>query len=218
MIGVELAIGGFYLASFCIALVAVAHDRRNAPDERVRRALRKTRRSAIRDAGQGGVAKVCGRVTCSGVPLVSPFSGRPCTYWSVTVKRLELTLIHEERGLDFQVTDDTGKAFVRVAGATVLVADAARIQRGPFVPNDPRAREFITREARSIHPHFTAFGGMTFEESVIGEGDLVAVGGPASWEPDPSPGGAAMATYREAPRRLELSTRGGVSVAIGAVE
>jgi hypothetical protein len=185
---------------------------------RLRRKLARTKLTAIKDAA-GGVAKIAGRVGAASsaaspsASLVAPLSGRPCLYWSITVRRYDLEVLHAERGVDFFVRDATGKAFVTVRAADVVAS--GRVLEDKFDPLDARAERFVDEHGRARNGHYNPARPMTFREVVLAEGDDVSVSGSAEWALDPEPDAACAGGYREPPRRLEIAAREGVPVTIG---
>jgi hypothetical protein len=177
-----------------------------------RKALRRERRTAIRDFPDGSEGKIAGRLSCLGTPLTAPLSGRACAYWALWVEYLPedrgemlavwrnslddkvslKVLFSASDGQDFVIDDETGTACVRIAGAAVALTRDRHVD--PATLPDPSAAliELVERQGvawSQVHQQ------CWLREGVLEPGELVTVFGRGRREPDPrTPGG-----YREAP-------------------
>src|SRR5260370_25705908 len=111
----------------------------------VNRTLREVTRTEIRDAIDGEVVKVVGRVQPRAKPLTAPLMDLPCVYYRSTVRRANRlfgsTLLDEERIQDFLVTDETGGALVHGEHASLRVERSWLSQSGGFTA--PSRRELM---------------------------------------------------------------------------
>ena len=130
--------------------------------------------------------------------LVSPISGQSCVYYRALVTRgtqPPILVMSEERRTAFGLVDDTGRAVIDPAGAT-LELDERRTGVGLTPPRQ------LIEDLRARHPREWS-DRLRFSERVIGPGDQLIVSGQSLREPDPDPTRAA-ADYREGATRLRI--------------
>lgn len=206
---VEVVLLCICTAAGCLAAVA-GYPSWFSEIARVRRALRDTPRSAIRDAKNGDVVKLVGRVRPAAQPLVAPMAGCDCTFYDVTVQRVQssatgrqwVELIRERRVVDFLVEDGTGRAFVRgseLRFALVKDADLDPILKGELEPDDIALLRRHGHESsdRSFEQ------GLRYKEVRFETGDTITVAGRVRRERDPDPTEAGTG-YRDGPKRVVL--------------
>lgn len=157
-------------------------------------------RRTIRDARQGEVVEIVGRVRLGKDRLESPYSRRSCAGYVTVFEELALNgLDWETRSQkthcdSFLVSDETGCALIQGEDAQLLLmTEAYAYGRGGELVGLPRTAQ----EWRDVEV-YTA----RYRDGALTEGSEVLVRGIASWEPDPNP----MAThgYRELAQRLVL--------------
>ena len=181
------------------------------PSQRIRRALKGVRPTAIAEVRDGRAVKIVGEVAYAGRSLVSPLSRRSCAYYAVLVQQHAprsgrggpwRDLVREERGVDFYVRDGSGVALVRVTERSVwaaLVRDRAA-RTSAILHSDQDLERLLTERGHSTEGALFRKNLRAYE-GVIAEGERVAVGGLARWVPDPD---AASPGYRETGKRLVL--------------
>jgi hypothetical protein len=115
--------------------------------------------------------------------------------------------VNESAGRAFLVCDETGVARVDLSGADAAVTIDYERSSGTWNNATPELEEFLAARGKSSK------GGvfdktLRYREGVIEEGETVTVVGHARWEVDASldVASAAGAGYREAPKRLVLSS------------
>ncbi len=166
--------------------------------------------SSIADATEGAELRLVGRAEAiAGVePLVAPFSGRACVAYRILVREQRgqktkhwVTLVEEDRAVDFDVVDATGRARVDSAAVHIaLDADAAGL-RNAF-QQSPRLEEFLAERKISSGAYTLGKSTMTFKEGVLELGETVTLAGTGSWESDPAQRGEG---YRgESGKRLRI--------------
>lgn len=181
-------------------------------DRRIKRLLRSTRATLVRDARDGKAIKIVGELVYAGRPVEAPLSLRACAYYSVRVAEYRghgprgghwHEIVREERGVDFYVRDESGMALVRVASDgrdfPALVQDR-KARTSPIVRDDADLERFMRARGKSVEGTFLRKNLRAYE-GVLEAGERVAVAGLARWLPDPD---AAGGNYRETPKRLVL--------------
>jgi hypothetical protein len=182
---------------------------------RARRALKRHRRTAMRNVRDGEPCKVVGRLEYAEAPMVAPFSARQCAGYSVHVYDNSgdggMTLLREDRSGDFFVRDEDGTcALVRGASARVVITNDKHFQSlAPLTwmwpkleKPPPRVEEFLRARGKSMEGlMFTKT--LRFDEGVLEAGELVSVAGVGRWEINSDPR-AAGSGYREAPKLLVI--------------
>jgi hypothetical protein len=189
-----------------IALVAAMFSGR----ARLKRALRKTRRTAIAQFPRKGPAKIVGRVEYEEPPMTAPFSRRPCAAYEAVleIQRPDASwdeIVHESDGVTFRVIDETGCAVVVPDdGNCALRQDSQAETHSGRLPSEHQL-EFLARHGIGRESRYT--NAFRYREGVAGEGAQVAVFGYGAMESDPK-GQPVGDAYRGAPMRLVLrSTR-----------
>jgi hypothetical protein len=173
---------------------------------RRRRLLKRAVPTLVRDAKEGAVVKIVGRLRLGERVHQAPLSGRACAYYNLAIterknKRTD-ELQREARYFPFQVEDTSGRAFVPLDGKApmMIVVDDRHIRTRTVGEDDPGARELLI--SRGINPKgILFFRTIDISEGVLEEGEMVAVLGRACWEVD---AGGVGGGFREAPRRLVL--------------
>ena len=182
---------------------------------RHRRKLRKAPRLPIAEVKEGQLAKVAGTLRLAEEPaLEAPLSGRPCAFFEVEVEERQssgksshwVTIIKEyESQQRIFVEDETGKALVTLMAPEVVLTMDAHYESGFLNDASPRLTAFLMRHGHSSEG-WVFNKTIRYKEGVLEPGELVAVLGRGSWEPDPDPppGGGASAGYRDMPMRLHV--------------
>jgi hypothetical protein len=184
----------------------------------IRGEQQRTRR--LREAGPRPIAelpedtpgRVAGITQPPGEPLIAPFSGRPCVYYTATIERRDpveladpaaqeagwLVVASETRSIAFVIQDETGRALIEPTAAKVeLDAPVSAPLDGAALT--PRQRELLAQ----AHVVETS-APLRFREVAIAVGEAIAVFGSGTREPDPD---ASPATDRgEPPTRLRLTS------------
>lgn len=169
---------------------------------RMKRTLRNAEAVDISAFPDRGAAKIVGTVRALSEPLRAPLSGRRCVCYEMRVAKhdsMTPAIIREVEGEDFLVEDETGRALVRFRGSEVILSFGMRRKSDLLRDPTPEMVAFLERygyEGRIYH--WTYF----YNESVIEEGDEVAVYGAGAREPDPDPGAAPG--YRQTGTRVVL--------------
>lgn len=179
--------------------------------QQVKRALRKTPRTNVRDARDGDLVKIVGQLRYLHEPVIAPISGRRCAYFEARVERKHgknswVEVAREVGGAEFLVEDSTGRAVVDpVLVETAVVEDSTG--RSGFL-NDPsdRLASFLARHDVASTTLLGFNRTMRYREGVFEEGETVAVLGVAVAESDPE-GGIPAGSYRSGPRRLRIGPR-----------
>jgi hypothetical protein len=200
----------FFSAAVGAFAVRLAFSR----DRRIKRLLRRIKPTAIRDAADGRVVKIVGELVYAGRSIPSPLSQRACAYYSIVVEEYRgrgtrgghwREIVHEEKGIDFYVRDDSGMALVRVTSDgkyfPALVQDR-RARTSPILSSDPDLERFLAERGIATEGAFFRKN-LRGREGILEAGERVAVGGIARWLPDPD---AAGGSYRETPKRLVLES------------
>jgi len=146
--------------------------------------------------------------------LTAPITGRPCVYYVVRVVEAKsnlatesvdhVTILHEEEGVPFVVTDGTGYAIVDPRGARVALVTDARTKSGTFDDATAAEEQLLQRHGEaSVGWWFNR--ALTYHEAVIAPGERIAVLGAGVREPDPhaAPDGGYRGTM---PTRLRMSS------------
>jgi hypothetical protein len=184
-----------------------------APRQKILRALREVSVTPVRDAIDGELVRVVGRLRPGPRLLQAPLSGRACALFEVEVdlkvKRGKSSqwrpLIRESEAIDFFLEDDTGRALVRIAERqTALVLDHE--QRSGFLDDPTPALEaYVARHGHETTGGFGLNRTLRYREGVLEPDETVAVLGRGRWEDDPDPGAArAGEGYRASARRKRL--------------
>jgi hypothetical protein len=174
-------------------------------DERIKRALRRARRTSISDARDGEVVTIVGTVRYGQGTLKSGLTGDRCAVSSVVVlekfgKGMS-EVVRENSAVDFYLEDDSGVALIRVGDAPVLTAliRNRELENTLTRPHELIER-FMTARGKPIRGKIF-FRSLRACEGIVEEGQRVAVCGVARWLADAD---AAGGSYRESPKRLVL--------------
>jgi len=162
-------------------------------DNRLRRELRKEPRRKIGAMPENERGRIVGSAhPFEGHVIEAPLTKRPCFYY---VARVEIqksngkstywsTLIKEERGVQFVVRDDSGRAVVDPLGANVSLVVDSTTKSGTFDDPEENERAFLARHGQSGEG-WIFNKGLRYHEAVIEENEVVAVLGSGVREPDP---------------------------------
>ncbi len=206
---VALAVSGLFLGGAMLWKHVFCERARN------QRKLRKAPRLPIAEVKEGQLAKVVGTLRLAEEPpLEAPLSGRPCAYFEVKVEERRssgksshwVTVIKEyESQQRIFVEDDSGKALVSMMAPKMVLTMDAHYESGFLNDASPRLEEFLARHGHSSEG-WVFNKSIRYKEGVLEPGELVAVLGRGSWEPDPDPppGGGATGGYRDMPLRLHV--------------
>lgn len=211
MIDAAVIVGGV------VALVAAAsaYTWWNHEPRRVRRALRRYPRPDLREVRDGDVVRVVGVVCPAAERLVAPLSGLEGPLYVTTVEESERLRKskHEPQwkqiavadvGVDFVLDAGRGpRVYVRVVVPRLDVPVVARDESTAFRPLSEAGKRFLASKGESTDGVLLRRR-LRIVERALGFGQRVTVSGVARWEPDPDPGAAARAGYRERPMRLRL--------------
>lgn len=208
---------GILVLGLLVALGVVAVGAYFNKEARIKRALRKTPRSTIREVRDGEAVKLVGRLAYAMPAMTAPLTGRACALYEVRVKERRShgksshweTVIHEVQHREFLLEDGTGKALVRAVAAEprVAIVKDAHFRSGTFNDPTPELDAFLYERNRSSKG-ILFNKNMRYEEGVLEAGEEVAVLGVGRWEVDPDPGlGSVGGGYREMPRRLVIEER-----------
>lgn len=183
-----------------------------SPANKLKRELRASRRYALAELPEETRGRVVGAAHTLEQTLDAPLTGRACLYYVVTVEQHHSTgrssywktIIREEQGVPFVLSDGTGKAIVDPRSAKVALDVDGRGDSGTFDSPNEREQAFLDR-------HGTSGQGWVFNkrlryrEAVIEVGETVAILGAGVREPDPTAPPAAA--YRgEQPTRLRMTS------------
>lgn len=135
------------VAAAVVAIITIAHL--VSVDARTRRALKRPV-TPIARLRPGERARVRGRVVAPAEALRAPLSDRPCVYYVAIVVQESANnnwreLAKEERAVDFELDDGTGRLRVRMARTQALVVRDHRPRSGPGDDPDPAERAFLDR-------------------------------------------------------------------------
>lgn len=189
-----------------------------SPRARQRRAIKRAHRVAIRQAGEGQVVKVVGRLRAlEPEPLSAPLSGRPCVYHEVIVEQQVSsgksshwkTLIQRsECHREFAIDDGTGTIVVPATAATVVLHMDANFRSGVLNDPPPELEAFLARHGESSQG-WVFNKTLRYREGVLEEGEQVAAVGVVRKEAT-LPGQNSGGGYRDTPYRklLDLTAEG----------
>ncbi len=175
---------------------------RGSAAKRLRRAMANAPQVLVREAGDGQVAKLVGRLRLAEEPLAAPFSGRACAYFEAIFEQSELghsaelwrTVSFEKRHhTRVWLEDDSGRALVLLESPTVFLTMDVQADEGA---GPCSARELVGDKR------------LRRREGALEPGERIGVVGLCRWEADPD-GVDAGAVYREPPRRLTVRAAGG---------
>lgn len=180
--------------------------RRGVAERRHRKRMRRAQVYAVRDLPENTFGKLVGWVRPLGSRVLeAPLSGRLCIYYDVSIDAMVegsmvRVLASEQDGIPFLLEDETGRAVIDPAHASMSVeVDAMSMSR----PNDAgeRERELLVRTG-ALGRRMLFGDSLRYRESILGIDTLVAVYGGGVREPDPD---AVAAGYRDGtPTRIHL--------------
>lgn len=180
--------------------------------QKVRRQLRRAPVKSIGQVGDDELAKVVGRVRPLGESLSAPLTGRPCVYFVAIVQERQKrrnsshwrTIAREERCVPFVLEDDTGRAIVEATAARAALDVDSHSTSGVLDDPTDAQRAFLARHGQSA-TGLIFNRRLRYREAVIEDGEIVAVLGAGTREPDPD--AAPTDGYRgAAPTRLRLTS------------
>lgn len=182
-------------------------------DNRIRRELRKVPRRKIGAMPENERGRIVGAAQpFEGHLIEAPLTKRPCFYY---VARVEIqksngkstywsTLIKEERGVQFVVRDETGRAVIDPLGANVSLVVDSTTRSGTFDDPEENEKAFLARHGQSGQG-WVFNKGLRYHEAVIEPDEVVAVLGSGVREPDPE--AEPTEAYRgEQPTLLRLTS------------
>lgn len=180
-------------------------------EARAKRALRRAPRATVKEAREGALIKIVGKLRYAETPpLISPLTDRPCALFRTTVQHRQssgrssrwVTIIDSsEFQRDFWVEDSTGKALVKPEVPKVVLVMDGHFTSGTLNEATPRLDAFLARYGETSRGWFFNKN-MRYKEGILEEGEVVAVYGICRWEPNPDP--LAAGGYRERPMRLTI--------------
>jgi hypothetical protein len=153
-------------------------------DARIRRAIKKLPVVKVKDFADGTIGRVVGQVRVID-ETTAPMSGRPCAQYHLIVKQQRrsgrsshwVTLVDEQRMVDFVVEDASGRAVVDTTGAQVAVVKDASARSGTFNSATPELEALLARHGHSSTGFLGFNKTIRYQEGVIEEGEMVAVCG-----------------------------------------
>jgi hypothetical protein len=176
------------------------------------RKLRNARSFAIAELAEGQAGRVIGEAFPIGVTLQGPLTGRDCVYYIAKVEQHHSTgrssywktIVEEERGVPFALTDGTGRAIVDPTHAEIALDFDSKSTSGTFDDANDVERAFLERHHESSQG-WLFNKSLRYREAVIHVGERIAVLGEGVREPDPD--AEPSGDYRgAAPTRLRLTS------------
>jgi hypothetical protein len=173
-------------------------------EQTMRRAILAAARKRIREAREGEIVRIVGRLEYVGAPLHAPLSEKSCAYYRVTIRENDATsgiAIDEQEAQPFLVADPTGSALVETRDAKFYVVRDVDFGTGMFDDVPAHVETYLRKHGESAR-------GEVFDkkikylEGTLRAGEEVAVVGEAHWAMDPDP--TATDGYRGRARRLVL--------------
>ena len=154
--------------------------------------------TTVRDAQEGALVSLIGRVTPPEEPVIAPLSKRPCAFWQVRIVHVEGE-VEEDKGLDhapggFALEDATGSARVITQYVESLLREDFHTKADPDAAEDA-AHAVLRRLNIDYHKRLVLL------EAILTPGTLVEVCGIARRKQDASSGDAGL---RDNPMRLVL--------------
>ncbi|RZO62542.1 MAG: hypothetical protein EVA89_08925 [Sandaracinaceae bacterium] len=181
-------------------------------DQKARRAMQAVPLLPAARVRDGQTARVIGEVL-PGASVTAPLSGRPCTYWRVTVEeqrggsknRRWVTIVDEHEGVDFLLRDGDTKALVKTDFVQCVLEKDGKFSSGFLNDATPELDAFL-RERGQSSQGLVFNKNMRYREGVVEPGEHVCVVGAGRWERDPDEEASAGTGYRDAsmPTRLVL--------------
>lgn len=181
-----------------------------SPKQRQIDELRHTKHTPIARAMDGKPVKLVGTLRYASDSIPAPFTTRRCAGWEATVLRCEPTdgdlvdrwvpLVEDQGACDFILEDDTGRALVECRHVTIASLKDADYRVGADAVANDVLRRFMTKHHRK-HAFDSGFA-LHWKESVLVEGERVAVLGTGRWMLDPE---APAHAYRDRLKRLVIS-------------
>jgi hypothetical protein len=176
------------------------------------RKLRNAPSFAIGQLAEGQTGRVIGDAFPAGETLQAPLTGRACVYYIAKVEQHHSngrssywkTIVKEERGVPFVLTDGTGRAIVDPTSADIALDFDSKSTSGTFDDANEIERAFLERHHQSSQG-WVFNKRLRYREAVIHVGERIAVLGEGVREPDPD--AAPAGDYRGAPAtRLRLTS------------
>ena len=164
------------------------------PQRRYRRKLRRAQLRKIAEVEEDKVARIVGKVRAVGPTLVAPLSQRACVCFVAVARRRDnqndYIVARGSYAVPFVIEDETGRALVTATDAQLALDMNHTVQR-------QLVSDLLASELRFVQVHGGRLSGqLDLEEGVIQVGDMVAVLGSGTREPDPD--AASEADYRSA--------------------
>lgn len=185
-------------------------------DQQARRDMRAAPRRRIEDVRTAELARIAGQVELART-IEAPLSGRPCAYWHVTVQQLRplrsssrwVTIIDDQRGVDFLVRDGSGAALVKPRVVRSVLVKDGKFSSGRFNDAAPRLEAFLAQRGYSSQG-WVLNKSLRYSEGIVAAGEQVCVVGVGTWETDPNEKPDGGDGYREvnSPKRLVIQSHG----------
>lgn len=177
-------------------------------ESRIKRTLRAARPWPIAELPEDTLGRVIGRAAQLDGVLTAPITGRTCVFYVVEVLekrgKSHATLIREETGVPFVLTDDSGRAIVDPTGAKLALTTDASTTSGSLDDATPVEEAFLARHGKSSRG-WVFNKVLTYREAIVEVGERVAILGAGVREPDPDAGPGEG--YRGGPpTRLRLTS------------
>jgi hypothetical protein len=181
-------------------------------NQTIRRQLRTAPTKRIQELRDDELGKVVGRARALDEALMAPLSGRRCVYFVATVEEHRSTgktsywktIIRETRGVPFMLEDDSGRALIDATAARVAVDFDGKSNSGTFDDPTPEEKTFLERHGHKGQG-WIFNRTLRYREAVIADGEMIAVLGAGTREPDPD-APPAEAYRGDAPTRLRLTS------------
>lgn len=184
--------------------------------DNVQQWLLKTPLSRISDLVDGTEVRIAGRVELIGPPLIAPLTGRACVYFDAAVfddryRGRYITRykdISEVNGISFMLNDGTARALIEASPTYMSLTYDMNATSGLFEPTSPVQRAFVERLGGTTPEGVAGLLNkqLHYREGVIHVGEVIAVMGVCTREPDPgAPGQTRIRMAGNSERGLLIS-------------
>lgn len=138
--------------------------------------------------GQRG--KIVGKLDFFDAPLISPLTGRECSYYHVVIKEHRrrgkssswVTIIDERRNVDFMIQEGEYSALVSSQNIQGMLVKDGKFKSGTFNDATPHLNAFLERHGRSSTGMLGFNKSLKYHEGILEKGEEVAVLGTGMWE------------------------------------
>ena len=204
--------GTLYVVVGIVFVTAIAIGWYFSAANRLKRELRGARRYSLAELPEETRGRVVGSAQQLDYTLEAPLTGRACLYYVATVEQHQSTgrssywktIIREEQGVPFVLSDGTGHAIVDPRAAKVALDVDSRGNSGTFDSPTERESAFLARHGTTAQGLILSKR-LRYREAVIAVGETVAILGSGVREPDPT--APPQAAYRgDQPTRLRMTS------------